>query len=184
MTSLMMPTWYGRSYPDRYKRPSQKGGRNKAVHRVEWLVAQHSVSQSSHFTSFPHLHTLKEHTSAHGMGRAYAIHVAELSRLLSTVHENVMGEGLTIQNAESMHLIQHYSPPDTEPAPHCMRTKRSFWIITKEHFSFQQISSFLCTEDSPRHTHTLSYKFFSTYSVLDWPKLTVKKVLRGFGKNE
>ena len=72
------------------------------------------------------------HTLAHAMGRAHVIPVAVVK---TAVDEDVVGEGITIQDAETMyqHLMLHHSLPDPDSAPaNCVHTTRSYWVIRKE----------------------------------------------------
>ena len=76
----------------------------------------------------------------------------------TAVDEDVVGEGITIQDAETMyqHLMLHHSLPDPDSAPtNCVHTMRSYWVIRKEDINRPLPSSALKTIKGTRQVHSL-----------------------------
>ena len=74
------------------------------------------------------------------------------------VDEDNVGEGITIQDADTMyqHLMLHHSLPDPDSAPaNCVHTTRSYWVIRKEDINRSLPSSVLKTVKGTRQVHSL-----------------------------
>ena len=144
MTWPMMPTWWKWSCPTR--RFICERRQEQSISSCGEMVVLHSTSQSFHSTVSSSTDVKMGYfSSQHGKSPCDSCGAV----IKTAVDEDVVGEGLTIQNAESMyqHLMQHYSLPDPEqPAPDdCIHTKRSFRVIRKEDIDRSLPSSALKT---------------------------------------